>query len=217
MNRIKIDKLIEEVEYIRKQLHEKYELKEKIYLKIREAQKLCGETISLVQQNKMKEANEKLSLAEGVIKEVMESKINHIIDDLSEAYNTMLQEYVEAKALIYLEEKGEIPRIEHLGVTERAYVLGLADLMGELKRKAISNLINGEIENAKEKVKIINQIFQSLEILEYPRSLVPGLRKKLDDMRKIIEDLEKIIATSTISIKLYEALHNIYSEKYLKT
>ncbi|MEM0265541.1 MAG: hypothetical protein QXP13_06110, partial [Candidatus Methanomethylicia archaeon] len=184
-------------------------------LKIREAQRFCGEAISLVQQNKMREANERILLAEGIIKEIMEGITNYM-DDLSEVYNTMLQEYVEAKALIDLEERGEIPKMDYLKVTERAYILGLADLMGELKRKVISNLINAEIENAKEKMKIINQIFQSLEALEYPRSLVPGLRKKLDDMRKSIEDLEKIIATSTITIKLYELLNNIYGEKYLK-
>ncbi|MEM1549218.1 MAG: hypothetical protein QXO74_03210 [Candidatus Methanomethylicia archaeon] len=215
MNGIKMDKLIEEIENIRKKLYEKYETKEKFYLKIKEAQRFCGEAISLVQQNKMREANERISLAEGIIKEIMEGITNYM-DDLSEVYNTMLQEYVEAKALIDLEERGEIPKMDYLKVTERAYILGLADLMGELKRKAISNLINAEIENAKEKMKIINQIFQSLEVLEYPRSLVPGLRKKLDDMRKSIEDLEKIIATSTITIKLYELLNNIYGEKYLK-
>ncbi|MEM0084725.1 MAG: hypothetical protein QW743_04225 [Candidatus Methanomethylicia archaeon] len=215
MNGIKMDKLIEEIENIRKKLYEKYETKEKFYLKIREAQRFCGEAISLVQQNKMREANERILLAEGIIKEIMEGITNYM-DDLSEVYNTMLQEYVEAKALIDLEEKGEIPKMDYLKVTERAYILGLADLMGELKRKVISNLINAEIENAKEKMKIINQIFQSLEALEYPRSLVPGLRKKLDDMRKSIEDLEKIIATSTITIKLYELLNNIYGEKYLK-
>lgn len=215
MNGVKLNELINEIENIRRKLHEKYELKEKLYLKIREAQRLCGEAISLIQQEKISEAKEKIMLTEKMIKDEIKNEIS-LFDDLNEAYNVMLQEYVEAKALISIEEENIIPKIDELEVTEKAYILGLADLMGELKRKAISDLINNDINRAKERMKMINQIFQSLEILEYPRSLIPGLRKKLDDMRKTIEDLERIMAISNISMKLYEAISNIYSGKYLK-
>ncbi|MCX8168698.1 MAG: hypothetical protein N3E39_00520 [Candidatus Methanomethylicia archaeon] len=205
MNKVNVYELKEKMEDIRRKLYEKSEEREKLYLKIREIQKLCGEAISLIQQDKFNEAKEKMVYAEERIKKELSDK-KLTLCELNEAYTTMLQEYVEVKSLLYIEEKGVIPCMEDLNVDERAYVLGLADLMGELKRRSITNLIRGEVNKAKEKMEIINQIFQALEVLEYPRSLVPGLRKKLDDMRKSIEDLERIIAISSMNMKIYEIL-----------
>ncbi|MCS7368411.1 MAG: hypothetical protein NDF57_01685 [archaeon GBS-70-058] len=217
MTKINLTELLKEIEEIKKELYEKYEAKEKIYLKIREAQRLCGEAISLIQQEMIEEARIRLISAENIIEgELRNLEATEVMDDLSEAYTTMLQEYVEAKALLEVEEGHGIPKASNLKVPRKAYVLGLADLIGELKRRAITSLIKGDVETAKSRMDLMNKIFQALETLEYPRSLIPGLRKKLDDMRKSIEDLERIIATSIISMKVYEALSNIYDQKYLK-
>jgi len=217
MTKINLTELLKEIEEIKKELYEKYEAKEKIYLKIREAQRLCGEAISLIQQEMIEEARIRLISAENIIEgELRNLEATEVMDDLSEAYTTMLQEYVEAKALLEVEEGHGIPKASNLKVPRKAYVLGLADLIGELKRRAITSLIKGDVETAKSRMDLMNKIFQALETLEYPRSLIPGLRKKLDDMRKSIEDLERIMATSIISMKVYEALSNIYDQKYLK-
>jgi len=217
MTKIDLTELLKEIEEIKKELYEKYEAKEKIYLKIREAQRLCGEAISLIQQEMIEEARIRLISAENIIEgELRNLEATEVMDDLSEAYTTMLQEYVEAKALLEVEEGHGIPKASNLKVPRKAYVLGLADLIGELKRRAITSLIKGDVETAKSRMDLMNKIFQALETLEYPRSLIPGLRKKLDDMRKSIEDLERIMATSIISMKVYEALSNIYDQKYLK-
>jgi translin len=217
MIKMDLTEFLKEVEEIKRGLYEKYEAKEKIYLKIREAQRLCGEAISLIQQEMMEEAKTKLTSAEKMIEgELRKLEDKEVMEDLSEAYTTMLQEYVEAKALLEMEEGHGIPRASDLKVPVKAYILGLADLIGELKRRTITSLIKGDVESAKIRMDLMNKIFQALESLEYPRSLVPGLRKKLDEMRKSIEDLERIMATSIISMKLYEALRNIYGQKYLK-
>jgi len=217
MTKMDLTELLKEIEEIKKELYEKYEAKEKIYLKIREAQRLCGEAISLIQQEMMEEAKIRLISAENIIEgELRNLEATEVMDDLSETYTTMLQEYVEAKALLEVEEGHGIPKASNLKVPKKAYVLGLADFIGELKRRAITSLIKGDVETAKNRMDLMNRIFQALETLEYPRSLIPGLRKKLDDMRKSIEDLERIMATSIISMKVYEALSNIYDQKYLK-
>lgn len=197
-----INELLNEVEEIRRKLNEEYELREKLYLKIREIQRLCGEAISQIQQGRIDQAKERILIVE----DKMKGELIGNLEELNEPYNTMLQEYVEAKALLKIEEEGRIITLKELKTTERAYILGLADLMGELKRRIITHLINEEIDQAKIKMEIIKQLFQALEVLEYPRSMIPGLRKKLDDMRKVIEDLEKIMATSIISMKIYKGL-----------
>ncbi|MEM3615468.1 MAG: hypothetical protein QXX09_02340, partial [Candidatus Methanomethylicia archaeon] len=166
-----INELLNEVEGIRRKLNEEYELREKLHLKIREIQRLCGEAISQIQQGKIDQAKERILIVE----DKMEKELIGNLEEINEAYNMMLQEYVEAKALLKIEEEGRIPTLKELKTTERAYILGLVDLMGELKRRIITHLINEEIDQAKIKMEIVKQLFQALEVLEYPRSLIPGL------------------------------------------
>jgi len=209
-----IEKILEEIRKIHERMIEEYEEKNKLQTKFREIQRICGEAVTAIHRGKIEEAEEKIKRAEERI-EIEKVKVNLKNSTLNSTVTTAIQEYVEAKSLLEIEKNNRLPTIDELEISEKAYILGLADLIGELRRRTLNHLIKGEIEKAKEKFGLMIILHQTLQQLEYPRSLIPGLRSKLDAMRRIIEDTEKIITQATISLKLYEKLKEIYDEKKL--
>lgn len=199
-----IEDIAKEIAAITKKLNKKYKMKEELRILSKEAQRLCGEAISLAHRRKISEALEKIKLAEENFEKIW--SYIQLDTDLIRNTITAFQEYVEAKALTQITTENRIPSIKELKVPEQSYALGLADLIGELRRRAIDLLKEDEIVDAERTLELMEKIYVLLQPLEYPRSLVPGLRGKLDAMRRLIEDTRRIVVYSSISIKLRRAL-----------
>ncbi|MEM4576183.1 MAG: hypothetical protein QW701_01830 [Candidatus Nezhaarchaeales archaeon] len=165
-------------------LLKKVEAKEEASLKARGAIRLCGEAISLSHRGQIDEAKMKLRQAREVINEL---RLKH--QDLElEAFNTLLQEYVEAETLISIVEGRPLPSVDELQVTDEAYILGLADLIGELRRRILEEMRKENTSEAERVYEIMRELYEMLWPLEYPRSLVPGLRHKIDVMRRVVDE-----------------------------
>ncbi|MEM4646877.1 MAG: hypothetical protein QXQ03_00635 [Candidatus Nezhaarchaeales archaeon] len=180
----KLDKVRSSINELSKRLLSKVEAKEDLSLKARKAIRLCGEAVSLSHRDQVLEAKERLREAKEIIEELRPKQ-----QDLDlEVFNVLLQEYVEAEALVRIVEGGDIPSINELQVTDEAYVLGLADLVGELRRRVLEEIRKGNASKAEHLYTLMKELYELLWPLEYPKSLVPGLRHKIDVMRRIVDD-----------------------------
>ncbi|RLF12960.1 MAG: haloacid dehalogenase [Thermoprotei archaeon] len=182
MNPQALGKVKESLEKCLERLTRRVELRDEASIKARRAVKLCGEAISLTHRGRLAEAKSRVTEAKGVIGELKVCEVE--VDALSVA----LQELVEAEALLSLLEEREIPSVEELEVTDEAYVLGLADLVGELRRMTLEYIRAGDGVKAEEAYEVMKNLYEMLWPLEYPRSLVPGLRHKVDVMRRILDE-----------------------------
>ncbi|ABP50228.1 MULTISPECIES: haloacid dehalogenase [Pyrobaculum] len=90
---------------------------------------------------------------------------------------TGLQEYVEANVLYYFMKEGKLPPREELGVDVYVYLMGVADVAGELGRSATEELLRKNIEAAKRLKEVVERLYLDLLSLE-PRDF--ELRKKVD-------------------------------------
>ncbi|MEZ0318922.1 MAG: haloacid dehalogenase [Pyrobaculum sp.] len=90
---------------------------------------------------------------------------------------TGLQEYVEATALYTFIKDGRLPSKEELGVDVYVYLMGLADMAGELGRVATEELIRKNVDAAKRLKEAVERLYLELLSLE-PRDY--ELRKKVD-------------------------------------
>jgi len=97
------------------------------------------------------------------------------------------QEYSEARILLGLIIEEQFINPEKLGVSASSYILALADVIGELRRRALDSLRRGEIETAEDSLHIMENIFIELTALDDAYMLVSGLRRKCDIARRIIE------------------------------
>ncbi len=101
--------------------------------------------------------------------------------------NVALQEYTEAKLLLDIVEKGKFSTVEELKVTEQTYLLGIADLIGELRRHTLEKLLEGEIGKAKSVYNIMKEIYGTFMQIDYGKNLVSDFRRKKDIARVLIE------------------------------
>jgi translin len=103
--------------------------------------------------------------------------------------NTAVQEFVEAACLYYYVYESRLPTRTELEVDSESYLLGLCDLTGELMRRAVKDVIEGNGKRALEITKFVEEIYG--EFLQF--DLRNGeLRKKSDSIKWNLQKLEQL-------------------------
>ncbi|MGI0131609.1 MAG: hypothetical protein ACREDK_00700 [Thermoplasmata archaeon] len=97
-----------------------------------------------------------------------------------------LQEGVEACLLGGIVAPGPLPGPDALGVAPEVYLLGLGDVVGEVRRLALHRLAAGEVDAAERYVHLMDQLYRTLMRFDTTRSIV-SLKPKQDAARAILE------------------------------
>lgn len=118
---------------------------------------------------------------------------------------TAYQEYAEACILLSLLEKDDVPAPEELGIGGAAYLLGLADSLGELRRFCLDALKSGDVKRADHFLGQMDEIFAALMRFDYPEAVVP-IRRKQDVARSLLEKTRGEVAVAASASRLHERL-----------
>jgi translin len=97
-----------------------------------------------------------------------------------------LQEGVEALLLDAVCRNVPLPGPAELGVPPEPYLLGLGDLVGEVRRIALRALAEGEVERAEAHLMLMQALYHALMRFDTPRSIV-ALKPKQDAARALLE------------------------------
>ena len=103
-----------------------------------------------------------------------------------EVVEVALQESVEAALLWALVRGNPLPSPESLKVGPVAYLLGLSDLVGEMRRLAISSLSRGRPKEAESHLGGMDEVLSVLMHFDAPRGVM-ALKHKQDSARNLIE------------------------------
>ncbi|MDI9645764.1 MAG: translin [Archaeoglobales archaeon] len=100
-----------------------------------------------------------------------------------EAFQELVEAYTFCKVV-----KNEFSYEIELEVEPSAYLTGLADVVGELRRYTLNKLLEGNFSEAERLIDVMKDIYtQLLSFTALPDKLVPNLRPKLDVARSSIE------------------------------
>jgi translin len=97
------------------------------------------------------------------------------------------KEYVEAVATLSLLSGRPMPAPQELGVAAAAFLNGLAETVGELRRFVLDKLRRGEIDGSETLLQQMDDIYSLLVTIDYPDALTGGLRRTTDLTRGILE------------------------------
>ncbi|WP_016731775.1 translin family protein [Saccharolobus islandicus] len=197
MDRVKSENMIEVIMLVQKikgylnsishTLQERFENRERVLLLARELIRYCGDTISLSHKGKKEEALRKYQVAISKA-----SEIQKIIDNFPELLygdiGTAYQELAEASIVISLYFDVDLKLSKELGIPDIYYISGIADAIGEMRRRVLGLLKKNEIGEAEKTYEMMEEIYELLWSFEYPKSLVPGLRQKIDVIRRLLEE-----------------------------
>ncbi|MCX8205941.1 MAG: hypothetical protein N3H30_01800 [Candidatus Micrarchaeota archaeon] len=110
-----------------------------------------------------------------------------------------LQEYAEAEILLAVMRGGELPARKSLGVGDAHYLLGLADVLGELRREIIEHMRKDDYATAVRMFSLMEGIYELLLPVRISNSILPGFRRKLDVARSMVEQCRRDILMYKIS------------------
>jgi len=184
VNLLSLKKLLSKV---REELKQKEEAKEEIQKNMRQATRLSKQAILLIHKQRLEEARTSLRKTDRFF-----STLTKLAKKYPELFylglvNAAFQEYTEAQMLLRLVEKGQFMSPEELNVPSIDYVLGLADVIGELRRRTLDMLRKGDVKMAEKCLETMEEIFSELTAMDEAYMLIPGLRRKCDIARHVIE------------------------------
>lgn len=195
-----LDEVISEIE---SRLDEKDEVRELAIKSSRTIARLAGSVI----QGMHRGENVRTSLQE-TKEEVL--KLKSLLDghpDLTHSgfVENAMQEACEAFLVHAILEEDRLPTPKQCGVTDTAYLLGLGDVVGELRRFSLTDLRRGDVAGASTYLERMEQILDALMRFDYPTALV-ALKRKQDVARSLIEKTRGEVAVAVQSQELAKKL-----------
>lgn len=168
------------------QMKELEQRREALIKETREVISLCSKAIILLHGDKAKESETLLSSASSSIKKLKD----YVICDLDRYLWPAEQEYVEAYVLKEIvERKSFLSGHDELNVSLNAYVTGLLDCTGEIKRMIYDNLRKNNHGYSLSLFEIMQSIYNLVYPFSFYDNLIPGIRKKLDVSKRMMEDV----------------------------
>ena len=123
-----------------------------------------------------------------------------------------LKEYVEANITCALIQNLALLTPEELGVTGFTYLNGLAEVVGELRRRTLDILRHGYSKEAERLLGIMDEIYSVLVTIDYPDAITNGLRRQTDLARGIIEKTRGDITFSLRGEHLEQAIGRLSAQ-----
>lgn len=116
------------------------------------------------------------------------------------------KEFVEARITSALVHDEDLPSAAELDVSAQAYLKGMAESIGELRRHILDLMRHGELERCEKLLGAMDDMYYVLVSMDYPDGITYGLRRLTDIARSIIERTRGDFTTSTIQSSLRAAL-----------
>lgn len=119
-----------------------------------------------------------------------------------------LKEYAEAHITRALALGQDLPDPDALGVEYAAYLNGLGEAIGEMRRHSLDVIRRGDIEHAERLVEAMDEVYAFLTTVDYPDAVTNGLRRTTDMVRGVTERTRGDLTTAARQEKLQAALRD---------
>lgn len=116
------------------------------------------------------------------------------------------KEYAEARTTFALITGEPLPGPQDLGVAGAAWLNGLAETVGELRRHLLDVLRSGDLERSESLLAAMDDIYAVLVTIDYPEGVTGGLRRSTDVARAIIERTRGDLTLALVQARLEKAL-----------
>jgi len=123
-----------------------------------------------------------------------------------------LKEFVEANVTCALIQNRPLLTPEELGVAGFTYLNGLAEVVGELRRRTLDILRHGYSQEAERLLGIMDDIYSVLVTMDYPDAITSGLRRQTDLARGIVEKTRGDITFSLRGEHLEQAIGRLSAQ-----
>jgi translin len=202
-----LDKLDKIADRIRSSLAAKDAAREICLKGCREIIRLSSTSIRATHRRDKKTALQLVNSAKSIVEQLQTDFKEKHNDLLSANYvHDSFKEYAEASITYNIIFNSEIPDPDELGVAYPAYLNGLAESVGELRRYVLDGLRTGQYDAAEDLLEKMDHIYSILVTMDFPDAITFGLRRNTDSVRGIVEktrgDLTLVIHNNLLQQKI---------------
>ena len=180
--------------------------REKVLPLCREAIRHCANAIRAVHRRQfdragelLKSARERLNQAEKIAADYGELGYAGFIRDAR-------KEFAEGSITLALVTGKKLPDPDGLGIDAAAYLNGLGEAAGELRRYILDSMRRGELSQGEELLEAMDEIYNALVSMDFPDAITGGLRRTTDMVRGVLErtrsDLTLVMGQKGLADKL---------------
>jgi len=161
--------------------------REKALRLCREAIRHSASAIRAVHRGDFDQTRSSLDVAYDVLQQAAQ-----ILSEHSELLNggfvhDAQKEYAEGRVTLALALNEPLPEPEALGVGYAAYLHGLAEAVGEMRRYLLDTIRSGDLSRCEEILSYMDDIYAVLVAMDFTDALTHGLRRATDVTRGILE------------------------------
>ena len=146
-----------------------------------------GDAIKAIHREEWDRADELVRETGDLVKQV-----NDLLSDKPDIYysgyvGNAQTEYAEVSVLSAVLRDTTIPTPHELGIDDAAYLNGIGDVVGELRRHILDLIRKGRPAEGEKYLDVMDEFYTEMMSIDYPDAITHGLRKKTDVARSLIE------------------------------
>jgi translin len=172
----------------------------------------CAHAIRAVHRDEREAARDFLAQARAVAADLRSDLTPY--PDLYHAGYTQdaLKELSEASIVFAVTAGEAVPDPDELGVEYAAYLNGLGEAAGELRRRCLDTMRHDQFDEAERLLAAMDEIYGLLVTVDYPDAITGGLRRTTDMVRGVSERTRGDLTLSLRNQRLQEALKRFESK-----
>lgn len=182
-----MENLAEIIERIHETFDARTKARDQALIQARHLTSLCAHAIRAIHRDEVEDAYAKLAkarqLVEGLRNDLAQEPTIYFAGYSQDA----IKEYAEASITVALILDKPLPEPEELGVEYETYLKGLAEVVGELRRRCLDLLRHGYTQEVERLLSCMDDIYTVLVTVDYPDAITLGLRRQTDLVRGILE------------------------------
>ncbi len=207
-----MDKLSQISDQIRADFERRTRIRDEALAQARQLTRFSAMAIRAIHREEDEEAQSQLAEAKELVLK-MRADLEKDPDLYFSGYcQDAIKEYVEANITVALIKGRDLPSPQELGAEYPAYLAGLTETLGELRRRCMDLLRPGYSHEVERLLNWMDEIFAQLVTMDFPDAITDGLRRKTDLARGIIERTRADITVSFRQSELEEALKKLSNQ-----
>jgi translin len=163
------------------------EAREKALRSCRQIIRYSADAIRAVHRQEHGKAKQLLDSAHELLQELSHDLAEHGKLLHSGFVHDAQKEFAEGRITLALIAGEDLPKPKTLGVSNAAYLDGLGESVGELRRYILDSLRRDDFSRCEELLTVMDEIYGILITMDFPELLAHGLRRTTDAVRGIIE------------------------------
>ena len=114
--------------------------------------------------------------------------------------------YAEANITLAVVTGGALPTPESLSIEDAPFLNGMAEAIGEARRRVLDILRTGEVDEGERLLGDMEDMYGVLVTIDYPDAITLNLRRSTDVARSLIEKTRGDLSIAFVQRDLHDAL-----------